>query len=211
MGKNARDIACISKVRFATQKRAADVAKKQRRKTGERIGEYHCPICGGWHIGHREKEHDRTWESREGRDRPTPERKAKATTWVFVMTEEAGVKAARDVSGNPIDRMQHTGVLDNDQASAARDFEQLYRAASEAPPSRDSTQTWEPKGHDSTDGPVEAARDRKELYLALGMHRDQLLRKVCVRHEEPKPNEIGPLREALNECVRFFKPGGLRL
>lgn len=38
------------KMHFKTAKRRAIQA---RRKTKEKIVEYHCPYCGYWHIGHK--------------------------------------------------------------------------------------------------------------------------------------------------------------
>jgi len=137
-------------------------------------------------------------------ERPTPERAAHGR-FVEMLTEDAGVKHARDVEAHPIDALEWRGVLSSDQASAGRDFEELYLRANEMPPARDSTTIWEPKGHDGGDGPVQAVRDRRELYLFLGVVRDRQLRRVCVDHVSPKPSEVGILREALNECARFFK------
>lgn len=140
-----------------------------------------------------------------GKDRPTPERATRGI-WGLFETEDAGIRHARDVASHPIDALEWRGVLSSDQASAGRDYEALYRAANEAPGIRDSCTLWEPKGYESDDGPIHAVRDRRELYLFLGVVRDRQLRRVCVEHVEPKPDEVGLLREALNECVRFFKP-----
>lgn len=35
-----------------TQAEAKRRARNTRRKQGERVGEYHCSGCGGWHYGH---------------------------------------------------------------------------------------------------------------------------------------------------------------
>lgn len=194
---------CEGKQAFASRAKAKEVAKRMRRG-GRTVGEYRCEFCGRWHIGQDAKRQISTWEPRKHQDRPTPERRRHGE-WVFVDTEAAGHRVARDMASTPIDRMEHAGVLSNEQASAARDFEQLYRAAQEVPATRDSCTIWEPQGHDESDGPVEAVRDRRELYLFLGTQRDMILRYVCVEHREPRPRDIGLLREALNECVRFFK------
>lgn len=148
--------------------------------------------------------HDDAWKPRHeiGKDRPTPERR-KHGVWGLLDTEDAGVRFARDFASHPIDRLEHSGVLSSDQASAGRDFEALVRAATETPATRDSCLTWQPKGYESDDGNVDAVRDRRELYLFLGVVRDRILRRVCVQHEEPA--DVGLLREALNEAARFFK------
>jgi len=135
-------------------------------------------------------------------ERPTPER-ANRGQWAVVETAEG--KHLRDMQSHPIDALEREGRLSSDQASAARDFEQLVRDATEIPGARDSCTIWEPRGHSSDDGPVRAVRERRELYLFLGVVRDRQLRRVCVDHVWPKPHEVGILREALNECCRFFK------
>ncbi|MEM6833299.1 MAG: hypothetical protein AAF562_06710 [Pseudomonadota bacterium] len=145
------------------------------------------------------------WEPRPGRkDRPTPERLLRGH-WGLLDTEDAGTKHAKDFQAHPIDSLEHRGVISNEQASAGRDYEALYRAANGGGGIRDSTTLFEPKGHDNDDGNIPASRDRHELYLFLGVYRDRLLRRTCVDHLEPKVGEIGLLREALNECCRFFK------
>ena len=155
--------------------------------------------------GKKHKEHADAWEPRPGRkDRPTPERRLKGK-WGLLETEDAGVRHAKDFHAHPIDSLEHRGVISNAQASAGRDFEKLYRAANGTGGIRDSTTLWEPKGHENDDGNVKAAEQRNELYLFLGVYRDKLLRRVCVHHSEPKPSEVGALREALNEAERFFR------
>jgi len=155
--------------------------------------------------GKKHKEHADAWEPRPGRkDRPTPERRMKGK-WGLLDTEDAGVRHAKDFEAHPIDSLEHRGVISNQQASAGRDFEALYRAAIQTPQTRDSCLTWQPKGYESDDGNFAAVEARRELYLFLGVARDRFLRRVCVDHQEPKPRDIGILRECLNECVRFFK------
>lgn len=159
----------------------------------------------------------RKWEPQDQKDRPTPERLAKSGmrfekgkmtslgAWVLGETDRAGVSVAIDRSAHPIDDLERRGVLSNEQASAGRSFEELSRAATEVPGVRDSCTLWEPKGFESDDGNIDAVRAHRDLTRRLGMIRDQLLRRVCVYHEEPKPTEIGLLREALNEAGRFFR------
>ena len=193
------------------RKTAMTVAKRARGK-GQAVEAYRCTFCGSWHVGHAKKrEHRETWTPRpeSERDRPTPERRSKGE-WTWVTTDRAGQKAAKDVKANPIDALEHSGALSSDQASAARDFELLYHRAKATPGIRDSTTLWEPKGFESDDGDIVAERDRRELYLFLGIVRDRQLRHVCVEHNEPRPDQVGLLREALNECARFFGYGKRR-
>lgn len=200
--------ACTGKSAFPSKNAAASVAKRMRRKHSTTVDAYRCQACGQWHVGapeprpHKREAAQRATTPAKPAMTPTRERLERGE-WVAV--GKGHDKLLRDIGSVPVDRLEHAGVLSNHQASAARQFEELYRAANEAVTARDSCTIWEPKGHDEGDGPVKEARDRRELYLFLGMAKDQALRRVCVEHVEPRGVEIGILREALNECVRFFR------
>lgn len=198
--------ACVGKKTFPDKGTALKVAARMRRNRGERLEPYKCKSCGMIHIGKPiAKPGEQKWMPQKHKDRPTPERKEKST-WELHKTEIAGIKVARAIDTTPVDRMEHVGLLSNDQASAGRQFEELYAAARETPGTRDSCTIWEPKGFESDDGNVKAVRDRRELYLFLGVQKDMMLRHACVEHREPRGDmQVGLLREALNECVRFFK------
>lgn len=197
--------ACEGKARMSREK--SKVTAKRQRKKGQRVEAYKCQHCGFWHVGTNLKaEHAQTWTPRpeKEKDRPTPERKAMGE-WTWVTTQKAGGKAAKDMASHPIDRLEWAGVISNEQASAGRDFENLTRSATQSPGVRDSCTLWEPKGFESDDGNVSAVNRHRELCRMLGMLRDRRLRWVCVEQNHPKPQEIGQLREDLNECARFFK------
>lgn len=133
----------------------------------------------------------------------TPERKAKGE-WSWIAVEKNGPKAPRDLHAHPVDRLQHSGQISPDQASAAYDYEQLYRAALQVPQARDSCTLWEPKGHDNDDGNVEAVRRYRDFCRSVGMIRERQMQWVCVEMNHPEREEIGAFREALNEAERFF-------
>lgn len=190
----------------------AKVAAKRGRRKHEALEAYRCRHCSHWHVGHAKKhEPKETWEPRIDLDRPTPERKQRGH-WVFVAAMKGGSKAAKDMTSHPIDRMEYTGQITNDQASAARDYEQLYRSAVQIGGIRDSTTLWEPKGHESDDGNVEAVTRYRQFCRAVGMIRERQLQWVCIERNEPRPTEhdIGQFREALNEAARFFGYGKAR-
>ena len=149
---------------------------------------------------------DDAWRARpdKGRDRPTRER-LQHGEWGLVDSDEAGARTAVDFASHPIDRLQVKDIIDNDQASAARQWESLYRAANECGGIRDSTTLWEPKGFESDDGPVDAVQERREVYLALGTLKDQLLRQIILTPRNPRTREIEMLREALDILVSFWK------
>jgi len=137
-------------------------------------------------------------------ERPTPER-AKRGQWAVVETAEG--KHLRDMQSHPIDALEREGRLSSDQASAARDFEELYRAQCEIAGTRDSCTIWEPRGHSSDDGPVEERRRYRELCRDLGMLRERRLQWVIIEGNEPRARDVGKLREDLNELARFFGRG----
>ena len=152
---------------------------------------------------HQKPEPDRLTVPSRGKDRPTPERASRGV-WGLFETEDAGVRHAKDHATHPIDALEWRGVLSSDQASAARDYEALYRAQCEVAGARDSTTIWEPRGHDETDGPVEERKRYRELCRDLGMIRERRLQWVIIEQREPRPHEIGQLREDLNEAAHFF-------
>lgn len=200
--------ACEGKVRRTRD--GAKHAARRLRKGGAAVAPYKCTHCGHWHVGGKGlkpvKKDMTPWRPREGKDRPTPERLRRGT-WAFVETDDAGTRATRDYSSAPIDKMEQAGVLTKDQACAGRDYEELVRAASEGGGVRDSCTIWEPKGYESDDGPVEAKERLKAFERDLGKQRVARLRWVCVEHKPPRLHgeDVGMLREALNDAVRFFK------
>jgi hypothetical protein len=203
---------CENKDTFPSRQRADDVARAMRKRGRGNITAYKCDFCRSWHVGGGRKVSKRikakslvVREFTRGQDIPTQERVLKSEALVFMKTEVAGRRAAKFMDSAPIDRLENGGVLNNDQASAGRQFERLYLAQNETGGIRDSCTIWEPKGHDETDGPVKERKQYLKLCRHLGMIREQRLRWVCVQHNHPKGREIGALREALNECVRFFK------
>lgn len=194
--------ACEGKQR-QTRQAAKALAKKQRRKKGAAVEAYRCPHCGFWHIGAIEKKPARS-EPPDGRTvKPTPERRKKGE-WVWVAMGKNEPKAARDMKSHPIDAMSYTRTISHQQASAAYDYEAAYRAALQTPQARDSTTLWEPKGHESDDGNVDAVEKYRKLCRHLGMVRERQMQVVCIEGYMPKRHEIGEFRETCNEVARFF-------
>lgn len=200
MSKHERELASCEGKDPLTRPQAKALAKRQRRKK-VKVEAYQCKICKQWHVGRPESApplHDGPRKVS-----PTPERIAKG------QFQKIGGKAATarhivDPTAHPIDELEWRKKISPEQADAGRYFEELYRAATETPGTRDSTTIWEPQGFESDDGNVKAVRERRELYLFLGTIRDRQLRRVCVDHTPPKHDgEIGILREALNMVAKF--------
>ena len=202
MSRHERQVAeCEGKQRYSREQ-AKTIAKKLRRKKAK-VEAYKCATCGSWHIGAITKKPDLGGPRRIA---PTPER-VKKGDFKKVGGKAAVERYVFDPIAHPIDALQHSGQISQDQADAGRQFEKLARDATQTPGARDSTTIWEPKGFESDDGNVKAVREWNELYLFLGVVRSRILRRVCVEQESPKLHEIGLLRECLNEVERFFSHG----
>ena len=194
---------CEGKDRFTSAPRAEQRARRMRR-IGKRVSVYKCEHCRSWHIGPeiikgppipiRKPRQDNT---------PTPQRRAKGGAWVWIATDKK--KAARALDTHPVDRMEHAQVISKAQGQAARDFEALYRAQCEIPQVRDSSTIWEPRGYESDDGPTDSRARYKALVRRIGAQAERQLTDVCVYMKDPRPSAVGLLREALNECARFFQ------
>lgn len=160
------------------------------------------------------------WTPEREKERPTPERLAKGGMrasksgqslkspggWGLIDTGQG--YAAQDRTAHPIDKMEHAGVITKDQAQAGRDYEALARSCVEVPGIRDSCTIWEPKGHDSDDGPVHLKPRLRELERRLSAAQLSELWRVCVEQGVPDLayRPLSELREGLNRCARFFAP-----
>lgn len=197
---------CEGKARMTRER--ANVAARRQRKKGQKVHAYRCHHCKYWHVGG--SDFAKPDEPQRDEMRPTPERHAKGD-WSFVRLEKNGPKAVRDMNAHPIDRLQRAGIITAEQASAAYDYEALYRASLQTPQARDSTTLWEPKGHESDDGNVEAVERYRKFCREVGMIRERQMQWVCVEQNDPKPHEVGPFRETLNEVERWFGYGRKRV
>lgn len=162
------------------------------------------------------------WTPEADKDRPTPERLLKGGMRAIAHKQSITIAiggwglvdtglgyAARDYTAHPIDKMEQAGVISKDQAQAGRDFEALARACNEVGSLRDSITLFDgPKGHESDDGPVHIKPVLRDLERRLSPQQLSTLRHVCIEQGVPRmgPKPLGLLREALNECQRFFSP-----
>jgi hypothetical protein len=46
---------------FRSKKAAKLAAKRTTKRSGKLVVHYHCPICGGWHMGKRYQEREMAW------------------------------------------------------------------------------------------------------------------------------------------------------
>jgi len=138
-------------------------------------------------------------------ERPTFERQQKSEDHRWELTDDAGVKAMRFVDTHPIDRLEHEEKITKDQAHSARLYEEIHDACEFTAKTRDSTRTWEPKGHQSDDGNEWAADAYRDICSAVGMIGERLLYRVIKAGQYPRETEIEPLRVALDACEDVLK------
>lgn len=148
----------------------------------------------------------RRWQPREGRDRPTDERRAKG---VFALrdTEDAGVTVAVDEGGTEIDRLAARGLITEDQRQAGHDLAAVLYRTGAAPAGRSCLDVT-PRGH--PDGDAEEthheARDRQQRQQVWIKCRGSWVWPELVRvcgHDEPV-RHLESLRAGLDVCSRVF-------
>ena len=144
------------------------------------------------------------WEDRDGKARPTPERRAKGA-FRLVTGENAGLSVAVDDHATTLDRMRGEKLITPEQSQGGHDFAALMERTRLVSAGR-SCIDFEPVGHE----PLEEAsaqeerdeRDRRELYLACGMLTWAELRRVCV--DGYWPRDVERLRAGLDLCAQFW-------
>lgn len=147
------------------------------------------------------------WQPRpdSGKDRPTPERRAKGA-FVLRETEDAGVTFAVDTAATMLDRLTVRGLLSADQCQAGHDYAALMERTRLVSQGR-SCLNFEPVGHDSdaepTHGELRDIQERRELYLACGVLTWAVLQRTCV--DQQMPADLIRLREGLDICVKMWK------
>jgi len=146
------------------------------------------------------------WDDREGKARPTPERRAKGG-FVLIDGSEMGVAVAVDRLATALDRLAHMGQITAEQAEAGHDFAALlYRTRLTAAP-RDSIDNT-PRGWDGDDdeaathAQVRDWRERSQILAAIGRPAFSEMRRVCVDGHPPR--RISVLREALSYCAKIW-------
>lgn len=146
------------------------------------------------------------WTDRDGKARPTPERRAKGA-FVLRDGEDAGVTVAVDEACTELDRLRRRGILTDEQAQGGHDLAALLERTRLTAPGR-SCLDISPVGFDDSEpshGELRDARERAELYLSCGVLTWRELRRVC--HEGLAPRSLIRLREGLDICARYW---GLR-
>lgn len=145
------------------------------------------------------------WQDRDGKARPTPERRAKGA-FVLRDTEDAGVTCAVDEGATTLDRLNLRGIINRDQCQGGHDFAALMERTRMVSSGR-SCLDFSPVGFDSGNGnewqEERDSRDRSELYLACGMLTWAELRRVCCEGQPPR--SVERLKAGLDLCARFWQ------
>ena len=143
------------------------------------------------------------WTPREGKDRPTEERRSKG---VFVLrdTEDAGVTVAVDECATMLDELHSKGIINGDQLQAGVSLAMLLERTRLGGAGR-SCLDFSPVGYDDSEPSHQELRDaqeRQEIYLGVGMFTFAELRRVC--HENQRMRDKQRLTDGLDFCAKYW-------
>ncbi|WRH62056.1 MAG: hypothetical protein RSE12_17040 [Fuscovulum sp.] len=144
------------------------------------------------------------WEDRDGKARPTAERRAKGM-FRLVDGDDAGVTVAVDQCATMLDWLALRGMIDGDQAAAGLLLAGLLERTRLVGQGR-SCLNFDPVGRDGDEispQAVEDERDRAEIYIGVGMAAWAELRRVC--QDGQGPRDLDKLRYGLDHCVKFWR------
>ncbi|MCJ8138592.1 hypothetical protein [Falsirhodobacter halotolerans] len=144
------------------------------------------------------------WQDREGKARPTDERRARGA-WVLRDGEEAGVTVAVDEHAHVLDQMLAKKLITADQCLAGHDFAALMertRMVSAGRSCLDFTPVGYEGDNDPTHGELRDASERKVLYAQMGSWVWSEMRMVC--HQGFWPDRLDRLREGLDMAAKYW-------
>jgi len=149
--------------------------------------------------------HAENWTDREGKARPTPERKAKG---VFVLRDgdDAGVTVAVDECSTMLDQLRMHGIITDPQCQAGHDFAAMLNRMQMVSPGR-SCLDFTPVGYDGDHEPTHAELrdkdDRIKIFAKCsGPWVWPELRRVCF--ENDKPRDLKSLISGLDICAVYW-------
>ena len=147
------------------------------------------------------------WADRDGKARPTPERRAKGA-FVLRDTEDAGVTVAVDEGATQLDRLHMRGVITAEQCQAGHDLAAILYRTRLVSAGR-SCLDWTPVGPDTDDAPEtwQQERDRVQRTRIFMRCRGQWVWPELVRtcRDDEPPRKIDALRDGLDVCIAEFK------
>lgn len=143
------------------------------------------------------------WDDRDGKARPTAERRAKGA-FVLRDGEDAGVTVAVDEAATVLDRLARRGIVTSDQRDAGHDFAALMQRTQLTKQGR-SCLNFDPVGYDDsepTHAEMRDAAERWRLYMACGAEVWREMRRVCCDGEPVR--SLDRLRAGLDHCVKMW-------
>lgn len=189
MTKHHRDP--MARAEVASQKRAARMREKREARKAKKTS-----VAVSAEI----------WDDRDGKARPTPERRAKGS-FVLRDGEDAGVTVAVDECVTVLDALAKEGLITEDQRQGGHDLAMvLYRTrlGSQGRSCLDFT----PSGHPDEDSPEthQEQRDRQQRAQVFAACRGPWvwpeLYRVCGQNRPAQ--SLPSLRAGLDLCVKVF-------
>lgn len=144
------------------------------------------------------------WDDREGKARPTPERRAKGA-FVLRDGDDAGITVAVDECATMLDWLARSGIITQEQCAAGHSLAALLERTRLVSGSR-SCLDFDVGGYDSsepTHGELRDERERAILHERCGRGVWLELRRVC--HEGQRPHSPMRLSQGLTVCARFWR------
>lgn len=146
------------------------------------------------------------WTDRDGKARPTPERRAKGS-FALRDGEDAGVSVAVDEAVTVLDRLALAGQITEDQRQGGIDLAAVLHRTRLGSQGR-SCLDFSPAGHSDDDAPEthQQRRDRQQRAKIFGACRGPWvwpeLYRVCGQDQPVR--SIEALRAGLDVCVKVF-------
>lgn len=142
------------------------------------------------------------WEDREGKARPTPQRKLKG---VFSLRDgdEAGVSVASDSASCTLDALAVRGVISAQQCEAGHIFEDAARGVMGSPAGR-SCVDFSPVGHEGGEDEEAAAKAKRRWdSLRRIMRPDDRRELLAVCWQGAAPRSMDRLRRGLDATANW--------
>ena len=144
------------------------------------------------------------WRDRDGKARPTPERKAKGQ-FRLIDGEDAGVTIAVDEESTILDKLRRADLITHDQCEAGHDFAALMMRTRLVSQGR-SCLDFSPVGYDGDFEDEQSIRDNETRTRIFAKCRGPWvwpeLRRVCV--EGRNVSDLASLRDGLDICIKYL-------
>ena len=148
------------------------------------------------------------WTDRNGKARPTPERRRRGA-FVLQDGDEAGVTVAVDGAATLLDRLRMAKLISDVQCRAGLDLAALFDRTRQGTQMR-SCLDFTPVGFDPerepTHGELRDIAERAQLHRIIGAAPWALMRAVCLEQRGPRDlRHLRGLRIGLDKVVDFWR------